>query len=127
MIPGYHRKYRAAFKCALTVINLVCITAQFSYKFYFSASFPVIVASDHVPARPDGYVLPAFGHPATDDKILSLDKRFCSEIIFTLPPQGLEINRPVYPFTREYAPLSPALHHTAGTRAEPRGPPFSSI
>jgi hypothetical protein len=127
MIPAYHRKYRAAFKCALTVINLVCITAQFSYKFYFSASFPVMVSSDQTQTKPDGYALPAFGHPASDNKVLSLDKRFYSEIIFALPPQGLGIDRPVYPFTREYAPLSPAFHHAAGTQAEPRGPPFSSI
>jgi hypothetical protein len=129
MIPAYHRKYRAAFKCALTVVNLVCITAQLSYKFYFLSSVPVVVGSNHFQVSTDGYglsaqyALSAPGAPASGDKILSLDKRYYSEVIFALPPQVSATARPVFHYERLFPLLSPLLYHVASICADPRGPP----
>jgi hypothetical protein len=82
MIPAHHRKCRVAFKCSLTVINLVFVTAQVSCIFYLFASYLVYCRASRMTAIHAGGARSDTVFLHYPEETMSIDKRYRANTIF---------------------------------------------
>jgi hypothetical protein len=119
LTPQANSGHRSIFKIALIVTYLGFFATQFSYKFYFLASYPYYSSG----AASQGQKLGSMMTGANNIFALSLDKRYNGKHLFLHPEPIVRVSPPL-PAPREYAEtrpveISPIFHCTPTQRGPP--------